>query len=191
MQNVLSTKESGLAPRDVTLEAVDRFLDEGCEEAFQALFRLLSPQLIGFFRRRGCEESTAEDLAQEVMLAAYTKAGQLRERALFRSWLFRIAHHALCRHHGQRARQIRTTAIDEVPETTLCDRSHNSYAATMDVMHWLKILTPVEQEIMVLRFIEAWEYHEIATAHSLPIGTVQWRVFNSKKKLMAQVARTA
>jgi DNA-directed RNA polymerase specialized sigma24 family protein len=36
---------------------------------------------------------------------------------------------------------------------------------------------------MKLRFIEQWEYHEIAAAHAIPIGTVQWRVFNAKKKL--------
>lgn len=36
---------------------------------------------------------------------------------------------------------------------------------------------------MTLRFVEEWEYHEIAAAQATPIGTVQWRVFNSKKKL--------
>ena len=38
---------------------------------------------------------------------------------------------------------------------------------------------------MTLRFVEEWEYHEIAAAQAVPIGTVQWRVFNSKKKLAA------
>jgi DNA-directed RNA polymerase specialized sigma24 family protein len=40
-----------------------------------------------------------------------------------------------------------------------------------------------EREVMTLRFIEQWEYHEIAAAQDIPIGTVQWRVFNAKKKL--------
>ncbi len=40
-----------------------------------------------------------------------------------------------------------------------------------------------EREIMRLRFIEEWEYHEIAAAQEIPIGTVQWKVFNAKKKL--------
>jgi DNA-directed RNA polymerase specialized sigma24 family protein len=30
---------------------------------------------------------------------------------------------------------------------------------------------------------ERWDYHEIAAANNLPIGTVQWRAFNAKKKL--------
>jgi len=40
-----------------------------------------------------------------------------------------------------------------------------------------------EREVMSLRFIEQWEYHEIAAVQAIPIGTVQWRVFNAKKKL--------
>jgi DNA-directed RNA polymerase specialized sigma24 family protein len=44
-------------------------------------------------------------------------------------------------------------------------------------------------EIMILRFVEQWEYHEIAAAQSVPIGTVQWRVLNSKKKLTARLTR--
>ena len=45
-----------------------------------------------------------------------------------------------------------------------------------------------ERETMALRFIEQWEYHEIAAAKAIPIGTVQWRVFNSKKKLAAHLS---
>jgi DNA-directed RNA polymerase specialized sigma24 family protein len=42
---------------------------------------------------------------------------------------------------------------------------------------------------MTLRFIEEWEYHEIAAAKAIPIGTVQWRVFNAKKKLVPHLRR--
>jgi DNA-directed RNA polymerase specialized sigma24 family protein len=44
-------------------------------------------------------------------------------------------------------------------------------------------LNPREREVMTLRFVEQWEYHEIAAAKDIPIGTVQWIVFNAKKKL--------
>lgn len=48
-----------------------------------------------------------------------------------------------------------------------------------------------EREVMMLRFIEDWEYHEIAAAKSIPIGTVQWRVFSAKKKLAPWLAAGA
>jgi hypothetical protein len=47
----------------------------------------------------------------------------------------------------------------------------------------LVFLDSREREVMKLRFIEQWEYHEIAAAQAIPIGTVQWRVFNAKKNL--------
>jgi DNA-directed RNA polymerase specialized sigma24 family protein len=49
--------------------------------------------------------------------------------------------------------------------------------------HWMTLLESREREALTLRFVEDWEYHEIATAKNIPIGTVQWRVFNAKKKL--------
>jgi hypothetical protein len=47
----------------------------------------------------------------------------------------------------------------------------------------MAFLDAQERDVMTLRFVEEWEYHEIAVARDTPIGTVQWRVFNSKKKL--------
>lgn len=41
---------------------------------------------------------------------------------------------------------------------------------------------------MTLRVVEEWEYHEITAAQAIPVGTIQWRVFNSKKKLAPHLA---
>ena len=87
-------------------EVVERFLERTDEDSFDPLFRIFSPQIVAFFRRRGHETSAAEDLAQEVMLTVYRKAGQLRDHALFRAWLFRVARNAACRHYAQRMREV-------------------------------------------------------------------------------------
>ena len=49
-------------------EVAEQFLKRADEASFDALFRVFSPQLLAFFRRRGHETGVAEDLAQEVML---------------------------------------------------------------------------------------------------------------------------
>jgi DNA-directed RNA polymerase specialized sigma24 family protein len=76
----------------------DLFLQNPTPESFSALFNIFTPQLVSFFRARSRELALAEDLAQEVMLTVYLKAGQVRDRASFRAWLFKIARNALCRH---------------------------------------------------------------------------------------------
>ena len=44
-----------------------------------------------------------------------------------------------------------------------------------------------EREALTLRFIEECEYHEIAAAQAIPIGTAQSRVFNAKRKLASHL----
>jgi DNA-directed RNA polymerase specialized sigma24 family protein len=65
--------------------AAQKFLESPNEDTFAAVFRIFTPQLISFFRGRGCEPALSEDLAQDVMLIVYRKADQLRDRTLFRA----------------------------------------------------------------------------------------------------------
>lgn len=161
---------------------VERFLERADEDSFNYLFRTFSPQLVAFFRRRGHEKGAAEDLAQEVMLTVYRKAGQLRDHKLFRAWLFKVARNAECRLFAQRTRQVPTVDLADMTEL-LPAPNHNPFGPTTEFRDWMKFLDTHERETMTLRFVEEWEYHEIAAAQAIPIGTVQWRVFNSKKKL--------
>ena len=94
----------------------ERFLEFADEASFTPLFHLFTPQLLAFYRARGCETALAEDLAQEVMLTVYLKAGQIRDRASFRAWLFRIARNTLCRHYGKRARAVDIVDIEDAIE---------------------------------------------------------------------------
>lgn len=161
-------------------EIAERFLNEADDDSFSALFRVFSPQLVAFFRRRGHESGIAEDLAQEVMLTVYLRARQVRDHRLFRAWLFQVARHAACRHYAQRMRQVTTVEVENMSEVA----GHSTAGAPgFEFGSWMDLLNPAEREAMTLRFIEEWEYHEIATAQAAPIGTVQWRVFNAKKKL--------
>src|SRR5579864_7045532 len=96
-------------------EAVtNKFLEAPDEDSFGDVFKLFSPQLVAFFRARGCELALAEDLAQEVMLTVYRKATQVRDRTLFRAWLFKVARNALNRHYGKQSREVDTIDLGEV-----------------------------------------------------------------------------
>jgi RNA polymerase sigma-70 factor, ECF subfamily len=163
-------------------EVAERFLIQADDDSFDALFRTFSPQLVAFFRRRGHEKGAAEDLAQEVMLTVYRRAEQIRDHKLFRAWLFKVARSAECRLFAQRKRQVPTVDLADMTEL-LPAPNHNPFGPTTEFKDWMKFLDAHERETMMLRFVEEREYHEIAAAQAIPIGTVQWRVFNSKKKL--------
>src|SRR6267378_6052971 len=94
----------------------ERFLEIPNDDSFTNLFSTFTPQLIAFFRARGCELALAEDLAQEVMLIVYSKAAQIRDRTLFRAWLFKIARNALCRHYGKQTREVETIDLADATD---------------------------------------------------------------------------
>jgi RNA polymerase sigma-70 factor (ECF subfamily) len=160
----------------------ERFLETPSEDSFTGLYNIFRPQLVAFFRARNCDQALAEDIAQEVMLNVYCKAAQLRDRSLFRAWLFKIARNALCRHYGKKTREVDTVDLAEVSDLSVA-RHNAAGTPAFEFLNWMEFLDARESEVLRLRFIEQWEYHEIAAAHSIPIGTVQWRVFNAKKKL--------
>jgi RNA polymerase sigma factor (sigma-70 family) len=164
-------------------EAIKKFLESPNEELFVDLFQIFTPQLIAFFRSRGCEIGLSEDLTQEVMLTVYRKARQIRDRALFRAWLFKIAHNALCRHYGKQSRRLETIDFGNIGDRLLAASNGPSGTPAFEFHHWMALLESCERETLILRFVEEWQYHEIAAAKAIPIGTVQWRVFNAKKKL--------
>jgi RNA polymerase sigma factor (sigma-70 family) len=163
------------------------FLDRVDQTSYAPLFRVLTPQLLAFFRARGCERTLAEDLAQDVMLTVYLNAGQLRDPGSFRAWLFRIARNRLCRHYRKSAREFGIARLEDGIESLPASRND---AATpgFELMNWIGHLNARERELIELRFIEEWEYHEIAAAKSIPIGTVLWRVHTAKKKLAVRLA---
>jgi RNA polymerase sigma factor (sigma-70 family) len=161
--------------------ATEIFFQSPNEESFTELFLTLTPQLVSFFRSHGCARDLSDDLSQEVMLTVYRKAEQLRDRTRFRAWLFTIARHALYRHHRKHFLEVVAIDLQDIADTRTTVMAHSAF----EFHHWMTFLESKEREALTLRFVEEWEYHEIATANATPIGTVQWRVFNAKKKLAA------
>jgi len=167
----------------------ERFLEAHSEQSFTDLFKIFNPQLVAFYRARGCEQ-IAEDLAQEVMFTVYRKAEQIRDHSLFRAWLFKVARNAMCRHYSKKSRELDTVDLLDVTDTLACASNKPAATPAFEFHHWMAFLDTREQEVMKLRFIDEWEYHEIAEKQAIPIGTVQWRVFNAKKKLAPHLKRT-
>jgi RNA polymerase sigma factor (sigma-70 family) len=161
------------------VRATENFLESPNDESFTELFLMFTPQLLSFFRSHGCGRELSEDLSQEVMLRVYRKSRQIRDRTRFRSWLFTIGRHALYRHCKKQWPETDSIDLESVIDASTKPAGPPAF----EFHHWMSFLESREREALTLRFVEEWEYHEIAAAKAIPIGTVQWRVFNAKKKL--------
>src|SRR5262249_14238757 len=127
------------------------FLDSPDEWSFRDLFHTFTPHLIAFFRARRCDLALAEDLAQDVMLTVYRKASQIRDRTLFRAWMFKIARNTLCHHYGKQTREVDTIDLAEVPERVAATNAMSGGPA-FEFFHWMAFLDAREREAMTLRF---------------------------------------
>jgi RNA polymerase sigma-70 factor (ECF subfamily) len=161
------------------LRATENFLESPNDESFTEVFLVFTPQLVSFFRSHGCAPDLSEDLSQEVMLTAYRKSRQIRDRTRFRSWLFTIGRHAFYRHCKKQWPEADGVDLENLIDGNMKPAGLPAF----EFHHWMSFLESREREALTLRFVEEWEYHEIAAAKAIPIGTVQWRVFNAKKKL--------
>lgn len=170
--------------RGVAGAIADSFLEAPNEESFAELFKTLTPQLVAFFRSRRCGFDLAEDLSQEVMLKVYRKASQIRDSRVFRGWLYRVAYNALCRHYRKPVKMVNLNDVAD----RLAAEITQAGTPGFEFLCWMAFLESRERDVMKLRFLEHREYHEIAAAQAIPIGTVQWRVFNAKKKLAPHLA---
>jgi RNA polymerase sigma-70 factor, ECF subfamily len=163
---------------------VYQFLANPAPQTFSGVYRLFVPQVLRYFRSRGCEDCLAEDLSQETMLAVYRQCGQLRERDLFRAWFFQIAKNQLLQHVRSMRRRPPHEGIDKAgPE--ICAQ-HTDPLMPVQLAEWMQFLSEEERELVRLRYMDGLEFHEIAAATETPQGTVQWRIFQALKKLAAR-----
>lgn len=170
-----------LAPED---REIERFLASPGEETFRGACEWLAPRLLRYFRSRGCDEAVAEELTQDVLFAVFRHSASLRDRALFRGWLYKVAKNALLMRVRRERRTVDVMALDDARET--------ARAASPETGSFAEIvagLAPDEREILTLRYVDDLDYGEIAAALEIPVGTAKWRVFNCKTKLAVQLRR--
>lgn len=169
-------------------QAIRLFLNDRTEEAFCALFVAVYPRARRYFLVRNVDEMTAEELAQTVLFRVYQKAGELKDHALFYGWLFTIARNELLQHWRRQQARIETVELEPLAETFTTEPA-GLLQAEFD--EWLSFLEPNERELVLLRFVEGLTYEELTVALSLPLGTVESRIFSVRKKLLRIVEAKA
>jgi len=66
-------------------------LQRGSKTAFEALMRHYYPRILNFIYRFVGNQSTAEDLTQEVFIRVYNNARKYRPKSGFQTWIYTIA----------------------------------------------------------------------------------------------------
>ncbi len=158
----------------------------GDPEAFGLLYEHYLPQIYRFILIKVSHKEQAEDLTHLTFLKAWEGVRSYKHKGHpFSSWLYRIARNAVIDHY--RRGVVRISIEDVSAEALGID---NSLSEEMDVkilwddlLEAMKTLKEIEQDILIMRFVEDLPHQEIAAAVDKTEGAVKVIQHRALKKL--------
>jgi len=178
-----------------------RGAQSGETQAFDRLVRRYRPRVVELAMRYTRNRADAEDATQEAFIRAYGGLRHFRCESTFYTWLYRIASNCARSLLKARARDLPNSTIDfpdadtaarhqprlqevETPEELwLTDDIRGAVNAT------LQNLSEEFRVAITLREIDGLSYKDIASAMSIPVGTVRSRVFRARDIIDRQLRR--
>ena len=165
---------------------VIRRISAGDECAFVELYHKYSTPLYTYLLQMVIDEKAAEDLIQDVFLAAWKGAARFRGDASLKTWLYQIAHHQavswLRKHvsNGKHDSDIQAFEQELSPEDHMQSRWFEE-----QVNIALRRLSPDHRGVIELTFFHGMSYQEIAEIMRCPVGTVKSRMVYARRTLEA------
>jgi RNA polymerase sigma factor (sigma-70 family) len=164
---------------------------QGDPEAFDELVRRYMTPIYNLAWRLTRDPMEAENITQESFLRALTALPRVSLAQPLKPWLFKIAVN-LCRQWAERKKpqlfsEFEKTGASEIeavpdgaapPLEQLVDDELRARVRTE-----VDRLPSLDQTVIVLRYVEALSYEQIAEALDLPLNTVRTRLRRAKQKL--------
>jgi RNA polymerase sigma-70 factor (ECF subfamily) len=185
------------APGAAGNRAEELALVERCRKgdlaAFETIYRTHSGRLYSVACRMLGNPADAEDMLQEIFLAAHRKLDSFRGESALGTWLFRLATN-LCLDHlrsrAARAGQL-TGALEDEP--ALADSGSRKLAertvAKMDLERAMARLPEGCRTAFVLHDVEGLEHREVADLLGIAEGTSKSQVHKARLRLRAMLGR--
>ena len=165
---------------DIAQDVVISAARSGDPSAWAQIDRYFRPILVRYAARKGVSEP--EDLAQEVMYAAFRQLDDLDEDwNRFRAWLFTVAYRRCADHHRRRYRRPETltdTMPESVDPTGGADEPLWAEGAAAEVTAALSILADRERDVVSMRVMD--EMSTETVAQRLGVTHVNVRVTQSR-----------
>jgi RNA polymerase sigma-70 factor (ECF subfamily) len=170
---------------------VERCL-EGDQGAWEQLVRAHTRRVYAICYRFVGKDEEAQDLTQDVFLRIFKTLGSFRAgEGSFSVWLTRLTRNLLIDNYRRTKGQRMTDSLDDqlpvLEETSLAGGRTDGLLAGREASELLQgalqKLSPELREAVILRDLEEMEYKEIASALSVPEGTVKSRLNRGRAEL--------
>jgi RNA polymerase sigma-70 factor (ECF subfamily) len=148
-------------------------------DAFAELFAYYAPRVKSYLLRLGADSALAEEIAQDVMVTVWRKAGLFdRAQASVSTWIFRIARNRRI----DLFRRSKRPELDPEEEMILPsgveapDARIEAMETEARVRAAMKDLPEEQVLLLKLAFYEGLSHSEIAVRLGAPLGTVKSRI---------------
>jgi RNA polymerase sigma-70 factor (ECF subfamily) len=185
------TPEGSVTPVE---QAEDAALAVRASRGESAAFGLLYDKHVAAIYRyvyyRVRDDAEAEDLTSDVFMRALKAMPRYEPRQAFLAWLYRIARNAVIDRARRGNRQVSYEDALEHPtpdQIVVPDEQVLAHSDNDTLRGALAKLTPLQQEVIVLRFLEGYSTEEIAKIVGKREGTVrgiQFRAIGTLRQLI-------
>jgi RNA polymerase sigma-70 factor (ECF subfamily) len=163
----------------------------GDRRALDHLYREYAPRIFRFALRLTHNATSAEEVANDVMLEVWKSARHYERRSLPSTWILGIARHRAL--NAIRGRHLSLAPLDgaaEVADSAPDAATELDQAALRVQLTAAMNRLPAEQrEVLELTFMEGLSCAEAAKVVHCPENTVKTRVYYAKKKLEPLLTR--
>jgi RNA polymerase sigma-70 factor (ECF subfamily) len=166
----------------LVLEAVN-----GSQLAFEHLVKQYQYHVLKTASSILKDEQAAQDVTQEVFLAAYVNLAKLKDRRKFGGWLTQIAIN-LARRWLRDGRQYRenTDSLELTEPVVISRRDLQRYERDklrQEIWDAIDELPDAHREVVILHYISGYSYKEIAQMLSTSVSTVLGRLQKARDQL--------
>jgi RNA polymerase sigma-70 factor (ECF subfamily) len=174
-----------LLPPDTELLELARKFDP---QALAQIYDNFSPGLYRYSIRRLSDQTVAEDCVAETFSRFLQALRDDRGPDNFlQAFLYRIAHNWIIDHYRRLPIQP-LELTDERMDDTADPEKDAGRNQQQEQLRWaLRKLTPEQQQVLALKYLEGWENEEIARSLKKPVGAVkslQHRALVALKKIL-------
>jgi RNA polymerase sigma factor (sigma-70 family) len=156
----------------------------GADTAFEQLAWRHSPALRSFLRGVCRDHALADDIAQDALIRAWQRLGQLRDPAAFRSWLIGTGWRLASEERRSASRRARRES-DWVEARTQSLPDGLSAEDNMTLETAMQELTPDQRACVSLCLAGGWSHGDAAQVLDMPVGTVKSHIKRGRARLLA------
>ena len=134
----------------------------GDPSGFSAVYTVISPAVLGYFRARGVDD--AEALTQDVFVDVLPKLSNVRGgHSGLRTFIFSVAHARLVDYHRRSARTPHFTEFDPLEDHRRSSSAEDEVLGSMGgITSALATLNEDQREVLVLRIVADLSVEQVA-----------------------------